>query len=176
MKSADDLPPMMSRQAAFRWWEYTRGYEDAFRTFYEHFVPHVMLAADPLTKQVSRVVSWTNGMPQVFPECDYVMVNIITESDEPAATVEFIGVLRYGDLAAALQNDIERGTFCNQEVMLYSPQTILSREELLRLPLQGPQTVTCLRGVRTMEFVDIRIHVIVQPFDGENGLPTEQPS
>lgn len=87
--------PSLSPDHAEAWWRYSRERPALQeRLGPEVYVPPMLLTYDPWHDVVRREVLWSEGMAQVFPECDYLRVLRHHNGDEEDPEE---GCIRYDD-------------------------------------------------------------------------------
>jgi hypothetical protein len=74
-RTMDVNPPFIGRARAMAWWGYQYRKPDLQRlTEGNVFVPDIFLLHDEDTAEVSRAVTWANGIPTLLPECEHVFL------------------------------------------------------------------------------------------------------
>jgi len=69
------LSPYMSKERASEWWKYQYHIKKTQSGLGDSvFVPNIFLFADLHRNQVVTAISWTEGIPTVFPNCEMVII------------------------------------------------------------------------------------------------------
>lgn len=103
-----DTPLYMPREKADGLWNYSKIINSLKEGFGESiFVPSIMTAVRKNEKEVYNFISWTDGIPQVFPSFDYCAIVVLKKKlfGSPKAVIK--GFIDYGSLMKALDGHLD---------------------------------------------------------------------
>jgi hypothetical protein len=125
---ADPTAGVMPRDHAIAWWRYMRqkgGLTDRYGQ--THYVPGLRLVRHSGSRDVLRLLSWTDWIPLILPEAD--LVAVIRSN---GGTFEIRGLLPFGTIANTLEGLVGRVAASDDlEVRVLDPSEAVLVPELL---------------------------------------------